>query len=49
MWLDGEELASVKSFEAKVNLEYEDVDIMGELGKHKKIHGIYWRRNYDSA
>lgn len=40
VWLDGEELASVKSFEAKVNLEYEDVDIMGELGKHKRYMGF---------
>lgn len=40
VWLDGEELGSVKSFEAKVNLEYEDVDIMGELGKHKRYMGF---------
>lgn len=40
VWIDGEELASVKSFEAKVNLEYEDVDIMGELGKHKRYMGF---------
>ena len=37
VWLDGEELGSVKSFEAKVTLEYEDVDIMGELGKSKSV------------
>ena len=39
-WLDGEELGSVKSFEAKVTLEYEDVDIMGELGKSKRYMGF---------
>ena len=40
VWLDGEELGSVKSFEAKVTLEYEDVDIMGELGKSKSHMGF---------
>ena len=40
VWLDGEELGSVKSFEAKVTLEYEDVDIMGELGKSKRYMGF---------
>ena len=40
VWLDGEELGSVKSFEAKVTPEYEDVDIMGELGKHKRYMGF---------
>ena len=39
VWLDGEELGSVKSFEAKVTLEYEDVDIMGELGKSRRYMG----------
>ena len=40
VWLDGEELGAVKSFEAKVTLEYEDVDIMGELGKSKRYMGF---------
>lgn len=39
LWLDDEELAQVKTFEAKINIEYEDVDIAGDLGKHKKMTG----------
>nr|DAV98239.1 MAG TPA: tail tube protein [Caudoviricetes sp.] len=39
IWFNGEEVGSVKSFEAKVALDYEDVDIMGDLGKHKRYMG----------
>lgn len=39
IWLDDEELAQVKSFEAKISIEYEDIDIAGDLGKHKKMIG----------
>lgn len=40
VWLNDEELGSVKQFEAKINLEYEDVDIAGEMGKHKRYMGF---------
>lgn len=40
VWLNGEELGSVKSFEAKITLEYEDVDVMGKLGKEKRYMGF---------
>lgn len=39
VWFDGQEVGSVKSFEAKITLDYEDVDIMGDLGKHKRYMG----------
>ena len=39
VWFDGQEVGSVKSFEAKITLDYEDVDIMGDLGKHKRDMG----------
>lgn len=40
VWLDGEELGNIKTFEAKANLEYEDVDIAGKLGKEKRYMGF---------
>lgn len=40
VWLNNEELTSAKSFEAKISLEYEDVDIAGDLGKHKRYMGF---------
>lgn len=40
VWLNNEELGNIKSFEAKVTLEYEDVDIIGDLGKHKRYMGF---------
>ena len=39
VWFDGQEVGSVKSFEAKITLDYEDVDIMGDLGKYKRYMG----------
>ena len=39
VWFDGQEVGSVKSFAAKITLDYEDVDIMGDLGKHKRYMG----------
>lgn len=39
LWLDGEKLAEVKSFQAKVDFTKEDVDMAGKLGKYKKIVG----------
>lgn len=38
-WLDGELLAEVKSFEAKLTLEYEEVNIQGEAGKYQRLVG----------
>ena len=35
VWIDGELYANVKSFEAKISLKYEAVDINGEMGLHK--------------
>lgn len=40
VWLNDDEMGAVKSFEAKINLEYEDVDIVGDLGKHKRYMGF---------
>lgn len=40
VWLEGDELANVKQFEAKITLEYEDVKIMGDLGTHKRYVGF---------
>lgn len=39
VWVDGEMFANTKSFEAKVSLEYEEVDIAEELGKFQKYIG----------
>lgn len=40
VWVNGDEFANVKSFEAKINLEYEDLDLVGHLGKHKRYMGF---------
>ena len=39
VWVDGELFANVKSFEAKNTLNYEDVEIAGDLGTHQKYMG----------
>lgn len=39
LWIDTDLFANVKSFEAKVSLNYEDVDIAGDLAKHRKYVG----------
>lgn len=40
VWIDGELFANVKSFEAKNTLNYESVDIAGDLGVHQKYMGF---------
>ena len=40
VWVDGELFSNVKSFEAKLTLNYEEVDIAGELGKHQRYMGF---------
>lgn len=39
VWIDGEYMAEVKSFKAEVELEFEDINLPRELGKHKKLTG----------
>lgn len=39
IWLDGEKLADVDSFEAKVTINYEDVNMAEDLSTHKKMTG----------
>ncbi len=38
-WLDGELLSEVKSFEAKLTLVYEEVNIQGEGGTYQRLVG----------
>jgi len=38
-WINGELYANVKSFEAKTTLNYEEVDVSGDLGKHQRYTG----------
>ncbi len=40
VWIDGELFANVKSFEAKISLKYEAVDINGEMGVHQRLVGL---------
>ncbi len=40
VWVNNEEWGNVKSFEAKVSAEYEDVTIPGEYGTHKRYVGF---------
>lgn len=39
VWVDGELFANVKSFEAKNSLNFEALDIAGDLGTHQKYMG----------
>lgn len=39
VWLDDERMFNVKSYEAKVTLNYEEVDVNGDLGKHQRYLG----------
>lgn len=39
VWVNGELFANVKSFEAKLTGDYEDVTQSGELGTHRKYMG----------
>lgn len=38
-WLDGDYLAEIKGLEAKIAIEYEDIDRPRKLGKGKKMMG----------
>lgn len=54
VWLNDEKLANVKSFEAKATLDYEDVDVNGDLGqKHRymgySVAGTLTLHKYDST
>ena len=54
VWLNDERLANVKSFEAKATLDYEDVDVNGDLGqKHRymgySVAGTLTLPKYDST
>ena len=40
LWFNDQELANVKSFEAKVKYKYEDLDISEQMGKSRKIAGF---------
>ena len=40
VWIDGELYANAKSFEAKISLKYEAVDINGEMGVHQRLVGF---------
>lgn len=39
LWLNGERMANVKSFEAKATLNYEDVELNEELGTSRRYMG----------
>ncbi len=39
VWVNGEMIANVKSFEAKISADYEDVHINGEFGVQKRYMG----------
>ena len=39
VWLDNEELAEVKTFEAKVDVQYEEIKVMGEMGTRQVYTG----------
>lgn len=39
VWIDGERLSNVKSFEAKAALDYEDMSVNGDFGTKKRYMG----------
>lgn len=53
VWVDGERLSNVKSFEAKATIDYEDMDVNGDFGQKKRymgysIAGTMTLHKYDS-
>lgn len=53
VWVDGERLSNVKTFEAKATIDYEDMDINGDFGQKKRymgysIAGTMTLHKYDS-
>lgn len=54
VWVNGELMANVKSFEAKATIDYEDLDINGDFGQKKRymgysIAGTLTLHKFDSA
>lgn len=54
VWMNGERMANVKSFEAKVTLNYEDVELNDTLGTDRRymgfvIEGTMTLHKYDST
>ena len=54
VWVNGELMANVKSFEAKATIDYEDLDINGDFGQKKRymgysIAGTMTLHKFDSA
>ena len=39
VFINGHKFANIKSFEAKLTLEYEEIDIAEDAGKHQKFMG----------
>ena len=39
VWVDGERMSNVKSFEAKATLDYEDMNVNGDFGTKKRYMG----------
>ena len=53
VWVDGERMSNVKSFEAKAAIDYEDMDVNGDFGQKKRymgysISGTMTLHKYDS-
>lgn len=53
LYVDGERLSNVKSFEAKVSIDYEDMSVNGDLGTKKRpigysISGTMTLHKFDS-
>lgn len=39
VWINGQKFANIKSFEAKLTFDWEEVDIAEDTGKHQKYMG----------
>ena len=39
VWVDGERMSNVKSFEAKASIDYEDMNVNGDFGTKKRYMG----------
>jgi Protein of unknown function (DUF2001). len=39
VWVDGDRMSNVRSFEAKLTIDYEDMDINGDFGQKKRYMG----------
>ena len=49
VFINGHKFANIKSFEAKLTLEYEEIDIAEDAGKHQKFRDMQEKARWSST